>query len=385
MKYTWRPTPERWAVAETQEYYAAMARRGWMLDKRGVRWDRYRRTGPQQLQFWLEFTPRPALLDEPDDLPAEKQQLYEDSGWRLAARRDEVYVFAAPLQAQVPQPYDAGDPQQDAMVARLQRYYRRDFVIMLLSVLLIGGLTALACTRPLADLLTSFWMLLFCGLSFLRAVWESSYALGAITRLRRRLQSGQMPCARRRLGYRAVSRGLSALSAVCLAAVLVLALAMWRGTAPLPAQSDGAYVMASQALNLPRVPAEEASLQLRSGRVNQVQRAPLFPFGTGYAVCELVDPQTEIYVWQDVYDLRSPWLARQMARSMREHGIFAAADQYVSVQIDGLDAAWYVPGGMEYVALAGGRAVYGTVTGADPSGEVPLRLLEATGARWSGR
>ena len=86
-----------------------------------------------------------------------------------------------------------------------------------------------------------------------------------------------------------------------------------------------------------------------------------------------------------MYDLRSPWLARQMARSMREHGIFAAADQYVSVQIDGLDAAWYVPGGMEYVALAGGRAVYGTVTGADQSGEVPLRLLEATGARWSGR
>lgn len=382
MKYTWRPTLERWAVAETQEYYAAMARRGWMLDRRGVRWDRYRRTEPQQMQFWLEFTPRPALLDEPDDLPEEKQRLYEDSGWQLTARRDEVYVFAAPLQAQAPQPYDAGDPQQDAMIARLQRYYRRDFVMMLLSVLLMAGLTALVCTKPLDSLLAGFWLLLFCGLSFLRAAWESSYALGAITRLRRRLQSGHRVCARRRLGYRVTRRVLGVSSAVCLLLAVLMVLSVSRK--PLPGQSGGAWVTASQALELPRVPAEEASMQLSSGKVNTVQQMTLFPFGTGYAVCELVDPQTEIYVWQDVYVLSSPRLARQMAQSMMQHGTFASAEQYVPVQINGLDAAWYVPGGMEYVALAGGRAVYGTVTGAPDPEECVLRLLKATGALWSG-
>ena len=58
MKWTWRRTPELWAVPETAALYARMAARGWMLESRGQEWDRYRRAEPQKLRFWLEFTAR---------------------------------------------------------------------------------------------------------------------------------------------------------------------------------------------------------------------------------------------------------------------------------------------------------------------------------------
>ena len=88
MKYTWRPTPELWAIGETQAHYAKMASRGWMLQKRGTRFDRFIRSEPQQLQFWLEFTKRRAgsdAFDGPDEIPEQQLQLYEDCGWKHVA------------------------------------------------------------------------------------------------------------------------------------------------------------------------------------------------------------------------------------------------------------------------------------------------------------
>lgn len=80
--------------------------------------------------------------------------------------------------------------------------------------------------------------------------------------------------------------------------------------------------------------------------------------------------------------LRWDALAPSMIQSLLESSTFADAEDYASVEIEGLDGAWYVPDGMEYIAWKGNRIVYASVHGRQHS-ERLLPMLEATAALWS--
>ena len=53
-KYTFHP--EEYAVGENEKYYADMARRGWILEKRGSVLSRFRRDEPQKLKYRIELS-----------------------------------------------------------------------------------------------------------------------------------------------------------------------------------------------------------------------------------------------------------------------------------------------------------------------------------------
>lgn len=378
MKYTWRRTPQLWAIRETQAYYARMAAKGWMLQERGLHFDRYIRCEPQELQFWLEFTKR----DE--DIPEEKLQLYEDCGWKLAAEQANVHVFAAPADESIPQPYDIDDPAQDAMMQQLQKFYRSD----LLSFFITSPLLAISVIAwgfaPLHEVLAGWWWAMFWLFGLLGTTWNSIYGFIQLRRLRKRLRAGEWPTAKRHRAFKGIKYGLTLLSLLCLVVGFVELVVSYDSRYPLPERSDGVYLVPSEALGLERTPLEDSFLgKLSPSQTNMVDVSYALPFYTLYEAMEVLDDDG-LSVWQDVYVLRFPSLAPRLAQSLMEDGTFADPEYYVPVEIEGLDAAWYVPTGMEYVARKGNLVVYGTVTGdKDDDSAALLPLLEAIAALWN--
>lgn len=385
MKYTWRKTPQPWAIRETQEYYARMAAKGWMLDERGTRWDRYVRSEPQTLQFWLEFTQSAkgrSAFDDPDRIPEEQLQLYEDCGWKLIAESNSVHVFAAPAQDTIPQPYDMGDPQQDAMLQQLQRFYRKDLLVFLISLPLLILLFVASGLAPLQDTLATWWWGMFWVLGFLHSAWHSFYGFQQMRRLRRQLCMGHWPTAHPHRCYRIVKCSLAVLSLLCVLTGLVQTVLSYDRRYPLPEQTDGLCLIPSELFGLERTAVEDSFLaQLDPSQVNAVRIDYAFPFYTLYNAQEIAD-HDDLNVWQDIYVLHWDALAPSMIQSLLESSTFADAEGYVSVEIEGLDGAWYVPGGMEYIAWKGNRIVYASVHCRQHS-ERLLPMLEATAALWS--
>lgn len=386
MKYSWRLTPPLWAISEPQAHYAAMAARGWMLHKRGVRLDRFVRAEPHRLRFWLEFTGRRAgsdLFDEPDEIPEEKLQLYEDCGWKLVTERGSVHVFAAQDTPEVPQPYDIGDPAQDAMMLQLQKTYRNDILLLLITLPLLIAAFVASGLAPLHDVLTGWWWGMFWIFSLAGSVWVSLYGFFRMRRLRRQLRAGDWPGARRLRIYNGVRACLAVLSVLCLAVGIAELALSFRSSEPMPVQAEGVYLVPSETLGLPRTPAEESVMgRLNPEQTNVVDLGYALPFFTLYETQEVVDDD-RLTIWQDVYVLHCPSLSPRLAQSLMEDGIFADAECYEAIDIPGLDGAWYVPGGMEYVAYKDEKVVYGIVNGGAEGNTYLVTLLEATAALWN--
>ena len=187
----------------------------------------------------------------------------------------------------------------------------------------------------------------------------------------------------RHLGFRIPRAILGGLGTLCLLVGVMELVLSWRENWPVPAHSDGNYLVLSETLDAPRVPDEEAQMAVRQ-EVNWVDLTYALPVYRVWDTNEVVDyGGTELRVWQQSYQLRWPSLAAAVATSLRQNSTFADKDAYRQVDIAGLDGAWYVPGGMEYVALAGNRVVYATVIGEERADSLLLRLLEETAARWA--
>ena len=95
MKRKYAFHPEEYAVGENEKYYADMARRGWILEKRGSVLSRFRRDEPQKLKYRIELS-SPAFLDDDRQLPGEQIALYEESGWKYVTSAGLVHIFCAP-------------------------------------------------------------------------------------------------------------------------------------------------------------------------------------------------------------------------------------------------------------------------------------------------
>ncbi len=388
MNHTWRRTPEIWAFQESRAHYAKMASKGWMLQKRGTKWDRFIRCAPKKLQFWLELTrnnPGGGFFDDPDRIPEEKLALYEECGWKLVAENGGVHIFAAPAGEEIPQPYDIDDPQQDEMVRGLQKFYRSSLIGLLIASPLCLIIAVALMFAPLHKALGGWWWIVFWALVLLESVWNSCYGVIQLRRLRKQLQQGQWPGAKSHHGFKAVRHLLRALSLFALVLGLGLVLVSWRHQQqPLPEQTT-LYPMPSEVFEVERTPDEETFLAGMASvkRVNQVSVTYAWPFFKVYEMREAID-EDRMNVYQDVYVLQFEGMAPAIARALMADGTFAAAESYVPVDIPGLDAAWYVPGGMEYVAYRENFVVYGTIAGNIGAGdENLLAMLEATALVWN--
>jgi uncharacterized membrane protein len=186
--------PGEYAIGENEKLYTDMAAKGWLLEKRGAFFSRFREGAPQRLRYRLELPPSDIFEKE---FPEEQRELYEDAGWRYVTGSVYIHVFSAPEGSDAPELHT--DPrQQAATLTGLRRKYFFGWipaaVILLLDLwpLTIGG-------KGIGNIVGMFGMQWIADTAFmtlfaLTLIWSAYGTLhGAlhIARLRRKLKRGQ--------------------------------------------------------------------------------------------------------------------------------------------------------------------------------------------------
>ena len=364
-KYTFHP--EEYAVGENEKYYADMARRGWILEKRGSVLSRFRRDEPQKLKYRIELS-SPAFLDDDRQLPGEQIALYEESGWKYVTSAGLVHIFCAPESSSAPEFYD--DPrQQAATVKALKRSYVRGCLIVTL-LLAVHAVMAAAMTGTAEGWLETFgaearvaWVRATAlVLAWLAIMADFLYTLirGTICTqlLYRRLRSGRPidHSPRRPVVYRAV-RWMWGILAVLFAALFAVQLCISR-TAALPDEADGPYLLLR---DLGWTGERVTNFLDRSSEVETTRSLA----ARQWYVYECVSDGAggEVWMYQDIYQMRSPARAMALAPVLMRDATFAhGPESFSAVSVPGLDAAWRA--GMEFIAVRGDTVWY--ITYSDP-------------------
>ena len=111
MNRIYRLHPREYALGETEVFYARMARKGLLLEKRGAYLSRFRKGTPENRKYRIELA-SPSLLDGETGLPEEQIQLYGECGWEYITSCGLIHVFSAAENSPAPEIYS--DPSQQA-------------------------------------------------------------------------------------------------------------------------------------------------------------------------------------------------------------------------------------------------------------------------------
>ncbi len=374
MKRTYRFHPPNYDVGRMEQFYARMAAKGWILDKRGVYLSRFRRSKPQELVCRIE-------LSGAEGMPQEQMALYEEAGWQLAARLQFVNVFFAPKGSGAPEFYS--DPaQQGATYTALRRSYRNSFLSVLgytvfyILLVFLGSyqgspLRFMAAVR-IAFLTNTLGMCAI--LLFLLLCWyQQLRAVVCLHTVCRRLKAG-IPFDHDRsllapLGW------IGWFLAACF--VILAAFSVWEYTSSrpqaMPQSADGPY------LTLSDLGYEgERTWVLRHENESEVAHG-VTPLASWWDTQEFVkihsDSQAALY--QKVFEVSDPAMARPLAFDLMETSTFHR--EFTSVQADGFDGVWQ--NDLELVAVKG-CTVYSITYILPDSG--PSAVIEALSRRSDG-
>lgn len=375
-----------YAIGENEALYAAMARRGWHLDKRGQHFSRFRQGESAPTEYRIELA-APDWLEE-TALPDEQLAFYEECGWRLAARHGLVHVFAAPAGSGTPELYS--DPRQQAGTLRaLRRQYRSGWIavaIILAVTLLLSAAMRGSLGQTLGELLGSVRLafvtqtaaMLAYAAFVLAAVLENIHGSICTMRLYRRLKRGEaIDRAPHRRVFRRINDALCVITAIFLA--LMLAQYVTRTSAPLPEAADGAYLLLEDfGLTGEREAVYGKASTLKTDRSLAARHYDIYE-------CLRLDDGQDVWIFEDVYELAHPALAETTARALMEDATFAHADEFVEFAVDGLDRAWHGPGC--YIAIRGARVCSMTYSGLSRGdgtwGAYDPAVFSALAQRWA--
>lgn len=371
MKHKYTFHPEEYAVGENEKYYADMAARGWVLEKRGAYLSRFRREEPQRLIYRIELS-SPAPFDDPTaGLPDEQIAVYEDCGWRYVTSAGLVNVFCTPENSGAPEFYT--DPRQQAVTLKaLRRSYRLSWVPVAL-VVGINFLMAAAMRGSAGKVLnswasgfelgfvryTAFWLAWIILLA--KGVYQLAYGAVRTMLLYRRLKGGKPldhAPRRRPVAHRAVNYTLNGL----LALFLLLSVIQLFGTEKydMPQQADGPYLLlhdlgwdGERTTNYLETPSNVKTSRSLAAR----------QWYTYECVAQKTEFTSSIWMYQDVYELHTHEQAMAAAHVLMNNATFAREPgDFVAGEVMGLDAVWRA--GMECIAVRG-RTVW-KITYSDP-------------------
>lgn len=380
-----RHDPE-YAVGENEALYTAMAKKGWRVTKRGAYFSRFERAEPADVCYRIELAAPGWLEDE--TLPDEQLAFYEDCGWHLAAHHGLVYVFAAPAGSNAPELYS--DPRQQAgMLRALRRKYRSGWLVsalvvalyLLLAAALRGGtgdlFENLAGSICLAFVQQTAAVLAYAALGAW-AVFENVCGSVCTMRLYRRLKRGE---AIDRTPHRRVARRVGETFFALTVLFVLLMAAQWvtRQSGTLPGAAEGPYLLIEDVGptgEREAIYGKEPSLMV--SRSLAARHYDLYePLVT--------ESGEQLWMFEDVYELRSEALALPLARALMQDATFSHRDEFAAFDIPGLDYAWHGPAC--YVAIRGNRVC--TMTYSGPSrgdgtwGAYDPAVFEALAQRWA--
>ncbi len=367
MKKKYAFHPEQYAVGQTEKYYADMAARGWILEKRGVHLSRFRRGEPQRLRYRIELSPS-ASPDE-QGLPDEQIALYEDCGWRYVTSAGLINVFCAPESSDAPEFYT--DPRQQAATLKaLRRSYRLGWlpIVLVLGLYLLltasvrgslsGVLDGWGCEIRLRWVRVTSVMLLWL-LLLVQGIYQLVRGAVCTTLLYRRLKSGRPidhSPGSRPVVHRTVNGLLNGLCLLCVVLTAVQLCTIKRYD--MPAAADGPYLVlrdmgwegerTTNYLEKPSTVEKTRSLAARQ-----------------WYTYECVESGADAAVWmyQDVYQMTSHARAMDLVPVLMRRAVFTREpESFEPAEVPGLDAAWRC--GMESIAVRGDTVWF--ITYADP-------------------
>ncbi len=376
MNVKYRLNPQEYAIGECEKLYSDMAARGWILDKRGQYFSRFRRGEPEKRIYRIEFS-SPAFLED-SGLPEEQTALYEECGWKYVTGRGFVHVFTAPEDSGAPEIYS--DPcSQAGTLKALRRSYVSCWVILLLA---LGFCLLMACALygSVGEALPRWGSDLTLG--FFRStslfLFYFSFLVLAVSGLLNSAIRTQMLCSRLKRGisldhspspkFRVSGFIRAVLSAACLVFLLLTAV-QFLGTRKydMPEDSDGPYITLRDMGFT-----DERTESFYDGSVSSVEVAKSL-ICTYYSTREFAEDK---WMYQDIYVLRTPGLADKLVRKIMTDCTFAAGpEDFSPVDIEGLDGAWQC--GIEYICVRGGTVWYITCSAFGDETLFPLGAVAA--------
>lgn len=377
MNVKYRLHPQEYAIGECENLYSDMAVRGWLLEKRGSYFSRFRRGEPEAHIYRIEFS-SPAFLED-SGLPEEQTALYEDCGWKYITGSGFVHVFTAPEGSGAPEIHT--DPRgQAGTLKALRRSYLTCWIVIflalgfnLLMACAFSGSVGEALSRWGSDLALGFFrstsLFLFYLFFLILAVFTLIYSAVQTRILYKRLKSG-IPLdhspSRKRRASRAVCAVLSALCLVFLLLTIVQLITVRKYD--MPEVSDGPYItLWDMGISGKRTE------NLFDNSVSSVEVTDSL-ICTYYDTREFVDGK---WMYQDVYVLRSAGLADTLVRHIMNDCTFAEGpEDFSAVEIDGLDGAWQC--GMEFICVRGGTVWYITCASFGNEELFPLNAVAAS-------
>ena len=180
--------PPEYDPRANEQFYESMAQKGWLLETRDVYWSTFRRSEPQDLRYQVEYC-------GDYDMPQSRLDFYRSSGWTLAARQRNIFIFSAP--AHTPSLIEPPDRQAEyvrGLDKKTGPFLAVATVRMAAALLvLLAALIGVAVTQSLPDAVTPSFacvaaglVLLFLGLVIMNVRFSSGYR-----RLYRSLTGGQ--------------------------------------------------------------------------------------------------------------------------------------------------------------------------------------------------
>ena len=367
--------PGEYELGENEKFYSDMEAKGWRLVKRGNRLSRFVPVEPSAARYRIEAFCS-GFMEEPG-LSEGQLAVFEDCGWEHVDSRGFLHIFRAPEGSGAPEFY--ADPrQQAATVKTVQRNFWWSLALSI-GVAALAAISVLGLSRPqwqweavkrfvqLPGLFISY------GLWLLGLLCQLVYSTWKINRIYFDLKKGR-PLDHNPRENRL--RRFAGRALTCLAFLFLLSAGvqiLFTNSRDLPAEPDGPYILLRD-LGIEG----ERGTAMFSDRESGVTFTPS-PLADYWETFEVVERPggDQAWLYQYVYRLRVPALRDTLVRALMEGSTFARGEgSFRPVEIEGLDAAWVVPGGLEAVAVKGELVLYAEHLDMSP-GEPELEALLA--------
>ncbi len=353
MNKCYRIHPEEYELGENERFYEQMAAKGWLLEKRGAWWSKFRKGNPEKRQYRIEFSPA-KILEEEEGLPEEQVELYQESGWDYVCGSGRMHVFSTKGESDLVEIYT--DPRQQAPTLKP---LLRGYVLSFLMILLLLGIDCLLTVSisgndvaMLSGLETQFqraWveatavvLTVLCIL--LLVLYTQFYGAIAVFRLYRNMKKGiPVNHQAKRPGFHVAVRW--SLLGLC-AVFLVLSVVQWFTIKdyPMPETSDGPYVMLEE---LGISGNREENWQGEESSVETGRSLAAEYWNTREYVSK---GEKSWWIYQDIYCMPTAEQAENYAHTLMRDALFARGeDGFQQRQVEGLDIAY--ESWLEYVAV----------------------------------
>lgn len=363
MKVKYLLHSDDYAIGENEKLYADQAAKGWLLEKRGSWFSKFRRGEPQRLRYRIELSARNIRQDE-GNLPEEQIALYEECGWRFVTCRGRVHVFSAPEFSGAPEFYSTPEQQAD-MLNGLRREYWSAWAVTaaILGLLLLFMWWKGNGDNGMARLWTEVkmdWVAytgsVLCRVSpLVLTTYQLVYGTVRTAALYRRLKRGE-PLDHAPQKRYLVHKAVTAVLAACVIASLVLIslqLISFRSY-DMPARSDGPYlVLAELGVSGERIDNDQFDTHCT------VETDRSLVARMWYTREYVSTGDGKISLHQNVYQMNSPRAALRYVTSISEYIVLTRrAYGFTEIEAPGLDAVYKADGEDDYVVVKGKLIYY---------------------------